>query len=30
LQKQLLKRLGLDGGLYQNLEIKNSEILLTN
>jgi transposase len=30
LQKQILKRRGLDGGLYQNLEIKNSEILLTN
>ena len=30
LQKQILKRLGLDGGLYQNLEIKNNEILLTN
>ena len=29
-QKQILKRLGLDGGLYQNLEIKNNEVLLAN
>lgn len=30
LQKQILKRLGLEGGLYSNLEINNNEILLAN
>ncbi|MBC8449905.1 MAG: hypothetical protein H8D78_19395, partial [Chloroflexi bacterium] len=29
-QKQILKKLGLDSGLYQNLEIENNQILLTN
>jgi len=29
-QKKILKILGLDSGLYQNIEIKNTGILLTN